>query len=148
MLRNKIGPVFNTVLGLFVFLWKFLFFLQGEQDFKNRKQKIPDFNTKKGKTWTSFQLYSKKKICIYIYIYIHIFFNTHTHIYIYIYACYRLQKRGPIFGFIGSKTGPKFEVEMGNYNNKKTIYPPVLGCKCTSHEVRFWPLRAHRSWLQ
>ena len=31
---------------------------------------------------------------------------------------------GPIFRFIGSKTGPKFEVEMGNYNNKKNHLPP------------------------
>ena len=45
----------------------------------------------------------------------------------YIYMCYRLQKRGPIFGFIGSKTGPKFEAEMGNYNSKKNHLPPGVG---------------------
>ena len=49
--------------------------------------------------------------------------HIYVYIYIYIYACCRLQKRGPIFRFIGSKTGPKFEVEMGNENNIKTISP-------------------------
>ena len=68
--------------------------------------------------------YDRLYVCIYIYTYI--------------YICYRLQKRGPIFRFIGSKTGPKFEVEIGKKNNKKTIFPPpVLGCKYMSHEVRF-----------
>ena len=50
-----------------------------------------------------------------------------TELHINTYMCYRLQKRGPIFGFIGSKTGPKFEVEMGNYNNKKNHLPPGVG---------------------
>ena len=51
-----------------------------------------------------------------------------------IYICYRLQKRGPIFVFIGSKTGPEFEVEMGNQNNKKK-FPPrcwVVSVRLTS----------------
>ena len=59
-----------------------------------------------------------------------------------------LQKRRPIFGFIGAETGPKFEVEMDNENNKKTISTPVLGCNFMYHEVRFCILRAHRSWVQ
>ena len=50
--------------------------------------------------------------------------GTHTHhIYIYIYVCCRLQKRGPILGFVGAETGPKFEVEMDDENNKKNIFP-------------------------
>ena len=59
------------------------------------------------------------------------------YLFIYIYICCRLQKRGPIFRFIGSKTGPKFEVEMGNENSIKTISPLVMGFKFMSHEVRF-----------
>ena len=39
----------------------------------------------------------------------------------------RLQKRGPIFGFIGAETGPKFEVEMDNENNRKNIFPSGVG---------------------
>ena len=57
--------------------------------------------------------------------------SVHVHMYIYIYrnvyTCYRLQKRGPIFAFIGSKTGPKFEFEMGNQDNKKNHFPPGVG---------------------
>ena len=42
---------------------------------------------------------------------------------IYIYICCRLQKLGPIFRFIGAETGPKFEAEIDNENNKKK-FPP------------------------
>ena len=78
MLRNKIGPVFNTRNGTFFkfFVLPFFFeksssFFRGERDFQKqkttKKQLGPVFNTKKGKSWTSFYLYS-----IYIYIYIYL----------------------------------------------------------------------------
>ena len=63
MLRNKIGPVFNTTFRSFVCFtccfcfWKLIFFLQGERDFQkqtNRSQNIgPILTQKKGKNWTS-----------------------------------------------------------------------------------------------
>ena len=58
MLRNIIGPAFNTRIGSFFFLfcfWKILFFLQGERDF--RKQK-----TKKTKNLDQFLTLDKAKI--------------------------------------------------------------------------------------
>ena len=60
----------------------------------------------------------------------------------YIYICCRLQKRGPIFRFIGAETGPKLEVEMDNGNNEKTISSLVLGSHFMYPELHFCIWRA------
>ena len=70
MLRNIIGPLFNFKNCVFFFVVfclvcfsKILFFLQGERDFRKQKEQKnkksgPLFNFKKGKNWTTFDLYS------------------------------------------------------------------------------------------
>ena len=81
MLRNIIGPGFDSRNVFFFclcfcsFFFKISFSLQKEEDFwktkkkKKKKRKLgPGFDSKKGKSWTRFWLYS-----IYIYIYLSLY---------------------------------------------------------------------------
>ena len=97
MLRNMIGPVFNTI-ACFIFLCRILF-LQGERDFQKQKNKTPKigpvFVHKKGLSWTSFWTVS---LSLYIYIYIYIY----TYIQILLLWCYYLAKLGHFRGQVCS----------------------------------------------
>ena len=84
MLRNKIGPSFDSKNGVFwafffgSFFFKSSFSLQKEEDFEKQKKKKnrkigPSFDSKKGYFWIKFWLYSiymSLSLNIYIYIYI------------------------------------------------------------------------------
>ena len=73
MLRNIIGPGFDSRNGVFFclffcsFFFKISFSLQKEEDFwktkKEKKKKLgPGFDSKKGKSWTRFWLYSISEV--------------------------------------------------------------------------------------